>query len=239
MMVVTVDVTRGRHLVHGDLGRGAEILRRGGISIVPSDTVYAAAVDVSNRNAVALLRAALGMPDAPISVAVDSQKRIADYAQLGMAGGRITELLMPGPITLVAPMTELARRQLGYNLGPQETIGLRLTDSPVERQLVEAIGGPISTTAIRDDRGDLVADFTEAREIVEKGLEYAAEQLDLLPTLFPVRSQERFLYDAHSTVAEQVGRGLQVREVRPGRVPWKRIVEATRTYSRWDIGDWT
>jgi tRNA A37 threonylcarbamoyladenosine synthetase subunit TsaC/SUA5/YrdC len=231
-----VGLTEGRHILNEDLVVAKEVLIRSGMLITPSDGCFALTVDARDGSAVERLRIALDKPDAAISVAFANLNMLAQYTDLHTPAARLAHHLMPGPLTLVAPITAEGKRRLGDNLNQRGTIGGRLPESPVERQLSEAILGPITTTAIRDDRGDLVTDPHDARAVVEEGL----QRIDDLryPPLFSLMMKDEFRYQAHSTVAEIEGDGKVV-QVREGVIPWKDVLNARGRMSRAEIEDWT
>lgn len=232
-MVEILRLTPGHHILQDDLVAAREALIRGGLIITPSDTCFALTVDARDATAVAALRAALGLEGAPLSVAFASFEMLAKYAELGQHSARLAHHLMPGPLTLVTGVTKFGRRRLGGNLNLLGTIGARIPESPAERQLSEAINGPVTTTAIRDDRGDLVTGLHDAVSIVQKGLASHGQYRSLLV----LHSVEFFHHEAHSTVAEVGERGPV--EVREGVLPWREVEEAYGRMSRWEISEWT
>lgn len=232
-MVEILRLTPGRHIVQDDLVAAREALIRGGLIITPSDTCFALTVDARDARAVGALRTALALEDAPLSVAFASFEMLAKYAELDVHSARLAHHLMPGPLTLVTGVTKFGHRRLGGNLNLLGTIGVRIPESPAERQLSEAINGPVTTTAIRDDRGDLVRDLHDAMSIVQKGLASHGQYRPLLV----LHSVEFFHHEEHSTVAEASEKGpVQVRE---GVLPWREVEEAYGQMSRWEISEWT
>jgi tRNA A37 threonylcarbamoyladenosine synthetase subunit TsaC/SUA5/YrdC len=232
-MVEVLRLTPGRHVLQDDLVAAKEALIRGGLIITPSDTCFALTVDARDAGAVSVLRTSLGAVDAPLSVAFANFEMLAEYAELGIHSARLAHHLMPGPLTLVTGLTKFGRRRLGDNLNLLGTIGARISESPAERQLSEAINGPVTTTAIRDDRGDLVVDLHDARSIVEKGLISHGHYRPLVV----LHTSERFHYEEHSTVVEVTQKGPI--EIREGILPWQEVVDAYGQMSRWEISDWT
>lgn len=231
-----IELTPGRHLTNDDRIHAAEVLRMGGMLITPSDGGHALSVDARAKSAVTALRSVLDMHDAPLSVAFSDFKMLADYASMGLRSGRLAHHLMPGALTLVAPLSAKGKRHLGLNLNHFGTVGARLPDNPVERELAAAVKGPVTTTAIRDDRGDLVTDAHDARAIVEAGLSAYAHAEDV--TLVSLTMAETFRYATHSTVVE-VRAGGTLKQVREGAIAWDDVRESAGRLSRWEIEDWT
>ena len=124
--------------------RVADVLRSGGVAVIPTDTVYGLAAAADRAEAVHRLFELKGR-DSSVPVAV----LCADAAQgLALAGPsasarRLADRHWPGPLTIVAPR----RPDLGWALGePAQTIGLRCPDHDLVRAVAARIG-PLATTS--------------------------------------------------------------------------------------------
>jgi tRNA threonylcarbamoyl adenosine modification protein (Sua5/YciO/YrdC/YwlC family) len=227
------------HLSNEQVLRAKHMLDRGGMLITPSDTGYALTVDARDARATAFLRQVLSLPVEPISVVVSGPEMLSEYAALNLQGLRLSHHLMPGPLTLVAPLTALGEERLGSNLNSDGTIGVRIPQSPAERQLAHALQGPVSTTAIRDDRGDLVTDYADVLALVEAGLESAVAGPDHYPTLQGVVADMKFAYGEHSTVAAMQGDGRPPVQIREGATPWRSVESSARAASSAEVSEWS
>ncbi len=128
------------------VARTAAVLERGGIVVVPTDTVYGLAARADDPSATALLFARKGRgADTPLAVLC------ADAGQaLGLADDASAEAVRaladrhwPGPLTLVVTR----RPGLDLALGePAHTVGVRCPDHDFVRA-VAAVVGPIATTS--------------------------------------------------------------------------------------------
>ena len=129
------------------LDRVREILRRGGLVVHPTDTVYGLAADPFQGAAVERACAAKARPkDLVLSMAV------ADVADVFRFGARtpLAEAFcaknLPGPFTVVLAATADAPRALVSKAG---AIGLRVPNHPIPRLLAKAFGPITSTSANR------------------------------------------------------------------------------------------
>ncbi len=111
---------------------------------MPTETVYGLAADASNPEAVARVFAAKGRPSFnPLISHIANVDAAAREGQFDERALTLAEALWPGPLTLVVPVAadartcELARAGLS-------TIGLRLPQHPLARELLEAFDGPLS-----------------------------------------------------------------------------------------------
>lgn len=152
------------------VARAAEILRAGGLVVLPTETVYGLGADATNARAVARIYEAKGRPHFnPLIAHVLGLAEAAQHAVLPPRARALAEAFWPGPFTIVArrradsSVAELACAGL-------ETIALRAPSHPMARELLAAFGGPIvapsanrsghvsATTAqhAADDLGDRV-----------------------------------------------------------------------------------
>jgi L-threonylcarbamoyladenylate synthase len=139
-------------------------LARGALVVYPTDTLFGLGARATSAPAVdRLLRAKARPPGQPISIAVSSTEEIEGLAVLtGAARGWIRRLL-PGPVTVLVPASPMARRRLaGPLLGPDGSVGLRVPDHPVARELARR-AGPITCTSANRHGEAPAATLAEAR----------------------------------------------------------------------------
>ena len=144
-----------------------EILRRGGVVGIPTETVYGLGADAENPAAVRRVFAIKGRPaNHPVIVHLHDVAALADWSfRPPRAAYLLAERFWPGPLTLVLPRS---RRVPDAVTGGQDTVALRAPDHPLTQRLLELFGGGIAapsanrfgrvspTTAqhVRDDLGD-------------------------------------------------------------------------------------
>ncbi|MGI0133303.1 MAG: L-threonylcarbamoyladenylate synthase [Thermoplasmata archaeon] len=128
-----------RALVHGDL------------VVYPTDTLLGLGVRADRRDAVARLFAAKRRPDGlPVSVAVSSLEEVEPLARLGERERALLRGALPGPYTFLLPASSDARRRLARGVvGPSGSIGVRIPDHPVARELARVVGPIVATSANR------------------------------------------------------------------------------------------
>ncbi len=231
--------TPGGHLYYGDRPRCMTVLRGGGALILPSDGGYSLAADASSRSGTATVRAGTSVGDAPLSVAFDDTERLEKFVRMNAVTARLMEHLLPGPLTIVSQLSGYGARALGQNLNPFGTIGCRITDSPIEQRIAGDLGGPITTTAIRDDRGDIVTDPHDALAIAQAGIESAGIDVERPSTFLMIRADSAFTYPTHSTVVDATGRPSELGVLREGQTPFRKVQEAATRLSRWEWSDGT
>lgn len=121
------------------LGDAAAVVRRGGLVVLPTDTVYGIGADAFSPTAVAALLAAKGRGRAqPPPVLISDARAVLGLARdLSAAAQALTEAFWPGPLTLVVTAQPALTWDLGDTGG---TVALRVPDHEVARALLQRTG---------------------------------------------------------------------------------------------------
>lgn len=121
-----------------------EVLQRGGVVVLPTDTVYGLAALPTSAGAVERVFALKGRKaDVPIAVLCASAAQALELSEPIPGAAEVAAALWPGPLTLVLPRRSGVDLHLGE---PIHTIGLRVPDHPLVRAVAER-AGPIATTS--------------------------------------------------------------------------------------------
>lgn len=138
------------------LARAALILRRGGLVVFPTDTLYALGADASNPAAVERVFAVKGRhlkSPVPLLVA-DLTMAVRLVGELPESAIRLADRYWPGPLTLVVPAPGSICTLLTAGTG---RIGLRVPDAAVALAMIRKFGGPVTgTSANRSGAQDLL-----------------------------------------------------------------------------------
>lgn len=132
------DTTRPESLLEGLRLARAE-LGRGGLVVIPTDTVYGIAADAFNAEAVRALVAAKGRtPASPPPVLIGGLPTLDALAEEVHDEVRaLAERFWPGPLTIIVP----ARASLALDLGETNgTVALRIPNDPVALELLRETG---------------------------------------------------------------------------------------------------
>ena len=121
----------------------AQALRRGGLVILPTETVYGLAADAANPRAVAAVFEAKGRPRFnPLIAHVADLAAAQVIAVLDDRALALARAFWPGPLTLVAPLKDpaavcdLARAGL-------DTVAVRAPSHPMALAVLKAFGAPV------------------------------------------------------------------------------------------------
>jgi tRNA threonylcarbamoyl adenosine modification protein (Sua5/YciO/YrdC/YwlC family) len=139
-----------------------EVLERGGLAVIPTDTVYGLAAHPLRREAVERIFVIKGRSnDLPIPVLVASMEDAERLAVFVAEARREAEDNWPGPLTVVLRRAEAARPlHLG---GDGETIGLRVPDHPFTLAVLRA-AGPLAVTSANLTGQNTPASVEEVRQ---------------------------------------------------------------------------
>jgi len=123
-------------------------LRAGALVVYPTDTLLGLGARATDDRAVERLAAVKDRPAGqPISVAVSSFTDLETMAALEPSGLRFARRQLPGPYTILARPSAFARHTFAPAIFARNgTIGLRLPDHPVARELARR-AGPITATS--------------------------------------------------------------------------------------------
>lgn len=139
------------------------VLKRGGLVIYPTDTVYGLGCDISNNKALEKIAQIKGvkLQKAKFSFICNNLSHLSDYVkQIDSATFKILKKALPGPYTFILP----GSNNLPKVFKKKKAVGIRIPDNNITRTIVESLGNPIVTTSIRDD--DEVLEYTTDPELI-------------------------------------------------------------------------
>jgi len=146
--------------------RVVDVLKRGGLIIYPTDTVYGLGCDISNNKAIELLARIKGVkPDkAKFSFICHDLSNLSDYVkQIDTTTFKILKRAFPGPYTFILP----GARTLPSVFKKKKTVGIRIPDNNIALEIVRELRRPIVSTSIRDE-DDILEYTTDPELILEK-----------------------------------------------------------------------
>lgn len=151
----------------GGIAHAAELLRRGALVAVPTETVYGLAARADSAEAVAGIYRAKGRPDFnPLIVHVTdlaSAERLAVFDDRARA---LAQAFWPGPLTLVLPLRPGAAVTPAVTAG-LSTIAIRCPAHPAMRSLLQAAGTALAAPSA--NRSGAVSPTSAAHVAVSLG----------------------------------------------------------------------
>lgn len=146
-----------------EIKRVVEVLRKGGLVIYPTDTVYGLGCDITNSKALEKIARIKGvkLAKANWSFICADLSNLSDYVrQIDNATFKLLKRALPGPYTFILP----GNNNLPKDFKKKKTVGIRVPDNNIARTLVEQLGNPIVSTSIRDE--DDVIEYTTDPELI-------------------------------------------------------------------------
>jgi L-threonylcarbamoyladenylate synthase len=123
--------------------RAADVLRRGGLVAIPTETVYGLGADGLNADAVLKIFEAKGRPqDNPLILHIAQADELdAICHDIPDSARVLAERFWPGPLTMVLPCRDSVPRRTTAGL---DTVAVRCPDSEITRAIIRAAGVPIA-----------------------------------------------------------------------------------------------
>ena len=145
------------------LEKVASILRKGGLIIYPTDTVYGLGCDITNTKALERIARIKGikLAKANWSFVCADLSNLSDFVrQIDSSTFKLLKRALPGPYTFILP----GNNNLPKDFKKRKTIGTRVPDNGIARALVSALGNPIVSTSIHDE--DDILEYTTDPELI-------------------------------------------------------------------------
>jgi tRNA threonylcarbamoyl adenosine modification protein (Sua5/YciO/YrdC/YwlC family) len=151
--------------------QAAQVLSGGGVIALPTDSSYALACHLDDRDAVDRLRRIRGIDERQLlSLLVRDLAELANFAIVDNQQFRMIRSVTPGPYVFVLVATKEVPRRLSHP--SRKTIGLRVPDHEIVRALLAELGQPvIASTLILPPDVDPLNDPEEIRERLEKQID--------------------------------------------------------------------
>ena len=141
-----------------------DCLRKGGLIIYPTDSVYSIGCDLMNIKALDKLAKIKGikLEKANFSVICYDLSHLSEYAKpIDNTVFKLMKKALPGPYTFILNASSEVPKIFQSK---KKTVGIRIPDNPIIIEIVKEFGHPIMTTSILDD--DEVKEYTTDPELI-------------------------------------------------------------------------
>jgi tRNA threonylcarbamoyl adenosine modification protein (Sua5/YciO/YrdC/YwlC family) len=142
----------------------AKCLEDGGIIIYPTDTVYGFGCDIFHPKAVERICRIKNIDPikANLSFICSDLSDLSRYSKsMATSTFRLLKSHIPGPFTFILPASREVPKILKSR---KDTIGLRVPDNNIAREIIKKLGHPILSSSLP---GDMVEDYTDPEMIYE------------------------------------------------------------------------
>lgn len=149
-----------------EIAKVVEVLRKGGLIIYPTDTVYGLGCDITNTKALEKIARIKGvkLEKANFSFVCSDLKNLSDYVkQIDSSTFKLLKRALPGAYTFIMQ----GNNSLPKDFKKKKTVGIRVPDNNIARSIVQLLGNPIVSTSIYDE-DELIEYTTDPELIFEK-----------------------------------------------------------------------
>lgn len=124
----------------------AEALRRGGVVLYPTDTLYGLGADALNEDAIARVKMIKEREEQkPVQVLVESMEMAEQYAEVTDLAQSLSNNFLPGSLAIVLNKKESVPNTLSGEASG--TVGIRVPNNQFCLALARAFGKPFTTTS--------------------------------------------------------------------------------------------
>ncbi len=143
-----------------------DCLKKGGVIIYPTDTVYSIGCDIHNPKAVQRVAQIKGIkPDkANFSLICHDLSHLSDLTKpFSTSIYKAMKKAFPGPYTFILNANNNVPKLFQSR---KKTVGIRVPDNSIPREIVRELGNPIISTSVYDN--DEILEYTTDPELIHE-----------------------------------------------------------------------
>lgn len=147
-----------------EIEKVVSVLRDGGIVIYPTDTLYGMGCDALNVRAVEKICDLKGInpQKSNLSIICNDLSIISEYAKVSTPVFKLMKRNLPGPFTFILPTTS----SLPKIYKNKKTVGIRIPDNNIVREIVAQLGNPVLSTSVKNDNDEM--EYTTDPELIHE-----------------------------------------------------------------------
>jgi tRNA threonylcarbamoyl adenosine modification protein (Sua5/YciO/YrdC/YwlC family) len=148
-----------------EIEKVVKVLKKGGLIIYPTDTVYGLGCDITNIKALERVAKIKGvkLEKSNFSFVCHDLSNLSDYVkQIDTATFKLLKRALPGPYTFILP----SAKSLPNPFKKKKTVGIRVPNNNIAIEIVKKLGRPIISTSIRDE--DEIIEYTTDPELIKE-----------------------------------------------------------------------
>lgn len=141
-----------------------ECLNDGGVVIYPTDTIYGIGCDIFRQKSIERILSIVGKKDKKnaLTFICHDLSNLSDYTKpIDNSVFKVMKRVLPGPYTFILEANNSVPKLLQSN---KKTIGVRVPDNNIIREVVLQLGHPILSTSVKDD--DEIVEYTTDPELI-------------------------------------------------------------------------
>lgn len=183
------------------INQTVEILRQGGVIVYPTDSSYAIACHIGDKQALDRIKRIRRLDDKHnFTLACKDLVQVSNFTKIGNDAFRLIKSLTPGPFTFILDATKEVPRRLQHPR--KKTIGIRVPNNKTALLLLEELGEPLITATMSlPGETDAMTDPYEIRDRLEK-------EVDLIIDAGIIESQDTTIIACDNNQLEIVRQGI-------------------------------
>lgn len=146
------------------LEEAAEILRKGGLVIFPTDTIYAIGASIKSQKALESLARfkRVKLKRSKFSLQLYDLSHISEFTKpFDTSTFKLLKRTLPGPFTYIMEANNYVGKVFDNK---KNTIGIRVPDNNIPRELVKTLGNPIVSTTLHHE--DEIIEYPTDAELI-------------------------------------------------------------------------
>lgn len=151
--------------------QAAELINKGAVAAIPTDSCYALVCHLDDKNAVERLRRLKGISDKHhLALLCKDLTDLGSYAKVNNVQYRLLKSMLPGPYTFILEASKEVPKRVSHP--SKKSIGLRVPKHPVVQALLEYTEGAlIATTLQLPDMLEPCRHGDEVRQLLEHDID--------------------------------------------------------------------
>ncbi len=150
-----------------------DCLRAGGIVIYPTDTIYGIGCSIESHSAVEKIIRLKGIntKKAHLSFICHDMSHLSDYCRpISNSIFKLMKKNLPGAFTFILEANNNVPKLFKNN---KKTVGIRIPDNSIIREIVRELGSPVLSASVRDD--DEILEYSTDPELIHEKFSYIAD----------------------------------------------------------------
>ena len=151
--------------------RAVEIIRKGGVIAYPTDSSYALACQLDDKQALDKIKRIRQLDDKHnFTLVCKDLTQVSMFTKISNDAHRLIKALTPGPFTFILEATREVPKRLQHP--KKKTIGIRIPDHEVTKLLVQELGEALlSSSLVLPGESDAMTDPYDIKERLENELD--------------------------------------------------------------------
>jgi tRNA threonylcarbamoyl adenosine modification protein (Sua5/YciO/YrdC/YwlC family) len=133
------------------IARVVDVLRKGGVIIYPTDTIYGIGCDLMNKKSIERLCQIMNIKPQKLDLSFicEDLSQVSNYVRrMDTPVFKILKKALPGPYTFIFESSTKVPKILDVN---KKTVGIRIPSHLIPLALVQQLGNPIISSSIKDE----------------------------------------------------------------------------------------